>query len=494
MAWKSLKNTEQGGERNRRCAVFLVIGFLISIVSPGWAAVEVTKTHSFVESTDKEKVFDDWFTKLLKDKLDTTYQNLQIVVHACMSGGFAFEPKSGINPLAGNWSASTPRDQVYKVSVSRKKPDRTSAPSGLKIGDWFYHGWKAQWIKKLKENAAATAKQLFEYATANDIHRPGPAVPTRRWPTIVPQFEFGGTGDGSKINDGRMSNHALLWSPDSDTAPDKSDLMTELYSRLIAAGYTNDTIDYAFDTNAGENVNGRPVDRNATKEQLSKMVTKLKEALEAHPGDEKAFIWLNAHGNTEKRKAEKQSSPVPGNRRQGKIIVPDGSVRLELDAPFVQSFFEDTGTDDPEVQRDGFPTVLVTTSEEQYAGPVTVSLDGVDVGQLILLGASTGADYELEIDDTRVLELFESGTLNDLLVDVVFDFPSGDFRIATEWDFYLDDLSHYGVGLGAPPIKSTLEVVGAEIPTLSTLGTGTLMLLLSIAIASKFGRRRAEQR
>ncbi len=401
-----------------------------------------TESHSYVVDKNDEKIWDDAFTKLVKDKLNGRYQNLQVVVGACGSGGFATEAKSGANALGGNWSVSTSRG-TRAETTTQQDSEKNSGESGLKIGDSYYHGWTPQWIKKLKSDKAATSKTLADCAKKHD-HRIGD-----------PKFEKGGTGDESKIHDGAMSNHAIIWSP----ARSKIDreVMSALYDQLDDAGYDDGTIDYAYDSFGGQNVNDNPVDHDATKGNLETMLTAMGTALNAHNGQEKAFIWINAHGNTEKRKVEKDEKAPPKEPGQGQNYLPGTGPDLDLDQEFVSLLLEDVAVNDPEAQRQGPATVQVTTFQEAFAGPVAVLLDGVHAGFLFMLGSPLGAHYEMDIADPALLALAGSHALDDLHVQVIFQFPFGSFRIATPLDAELLNLEHYGVGLAGPPIAGKVE-------------------------------------
>lgn len=419
----------------------------------GAARAEDAEEHSYLQSADGKKIYDDELTAVLKQKLGGAYQNLQVVVSACHSGGFAGEAAKGAG-LLGNWSLATPRDKDHVCTENAYNKERMFGEDGLKIGEWYYQGWTAQWLKKLREDLKATATKLAEYAKEHD-HRPDD-----------PQFEFGGTGDKSTVRDGEKSNHALIWAA---AVNDKfiENFASELYGSLRAAGYNDATIDYAYDTKAGQKVKGIDVDRDATKAKLETMLEDLRTLLDANPGKEKAFLFVRGHGNTEVRKAEKQPDPQPGQPGQGKDVPAGGETSLELGPAFAGRLFDEVVGDDPDVVRVAAPAVTLTTFSETAAGETFVFLDSVFVGSLTLLGSPTGGDYEVPIDDARLLELHLAGALDDLAVEVRF-YPPGSFRIATEWDFELSHLPHYGIGLAGP------AVAPAAVETILPCGDGAV--------------------
>jgi len=442
-----------------------------ALVLASGQAIAQTETHSYIRGAGGQQLFDDEFAKCVQNELGEAYQNLQIVVASCFSGGFADEASAA---LKGNWSLNSARDKTHKLTLSRTNDphNKVNGKEGIKIGNRWYHGWSPQWIKKLTADKDATAQALADFAKANDHLTGG-----------NPQFVHAGTGKDAKVHDGVKSNHALIWSPESSSWED--DMNTQLVMALEAAGYDKDTIDYAYGNKGGTKVKGKDVDRDATEANLKQMLKDLRTDLNAHPAQEKGFIFLYGHGGTERRKAEKKDLADEDQPFQGKKIMSGGSTSLEFDDPFRNLLLEDLTVDDPELSRVSSPSLLVSTTEETFAGEVSVLVDGLDAGSLVLQGVTFGADYEISLAESLLLDLDAQGMLDDGTVDVSFlfdDDPQSMFRIATEWDFSLPefDLSHYGVGLTS----------GAFLSKVPAPGPGVLMLMGGLAIIRRRRHRR----
>lgn len=446
--------------RNHALGVMLSLAIAGTIVPA--ARAQDTEEHSYVAGVDDNRLYDDELIKCLKTELGDVYQNLQIVVSACFSGGFA---SAAEGELAGNWSVNTARDIDHSHTYHRTTDPNNmkGGETGLKIGNKWYHGWKPQWIKQLNADKDSTSQALADYAKTHD-HLVGGN----------PQFKFAGTGNASKVHDGVKSNHALIWSSDADSW--EADLMGQLITGLEAAGYDKDTIDYAYGNEAGQKVNGKDVDRNATKANLKQMLKDLRTDLNAHPGEEKAFIYLNSHGGTERRKAEKKEQAVEETGFQGKKFTDGASTTLELSPKFADLLLEETVLDDPGLTRFNNPALEISTTEEAMSGLVDVFIDGVQAGSLVLQGEVFGADYSIELQDAVMFDLAALGALDDQALEVSFQFddPENMFRVATEWDFALDEfnLSHYGIGLAT----------GAFLAKVPVPGTAVLVVLGSIVM------------
>jgi len=305
-------------ERTRRALPALVLTTVSAMVLAGLpfpvsADDETTETHSYIATDDGKKIFDDEFAKLLKEKLGGEYQNAQVVIRSCYGGGFAEEASK---TLAGDYSVNTARDEKHACSMKRGKSLRTiGGDEGLKIGDYWYHGWLAQWIKKFKEDNDSTSEELADAAKTKD-HKLGGN----------PQYETGGTGKDAKIRDGAKSNHVVIASNGGTTFDDP--FISELVKTLKAAGYTDDEIDWAHDNSAGKQVGGQNVDRNYTKENIVKMLEDLRKALDKNPGMEKATVIINSHGSTEKRKVDKKDGAQNGAPGQGGRVNPGANQRI----------------------------------------------------------------------------------------------------------------------------------------------------------------------
>jgi hypothetical protein len=385
------------------------------------------------------------------------YQNLQIVVTACYAGGFATRATYVSGGLTHHWSVSTPRDTLHGYSWTFGPNKKTEGTIGLELGGKWHHGWFPQWLRKLELSPDAGAAVLADFAKTNTS-----------WKGGNPLFEFEGTGNGSSVHDGSFGNLALVWCAVVDGRTEFDDAkeaqIARLYALLETAGYDDTYIDLAYLNRAlggpplrGAEADDKPINRNATKNNLKEMLLEADDWLGSIPSErdeKKLLIVLDAHGNSEVRRAERKTGWVPNQTDQGKLVTPGGGSTLEISADFLNNLFEGVTVDDPKITRHGSPALLLTTSAETHAGPVTVHFDGVAVGTIAMENSPNGGNYQLFLPDSVLTALWGggSGVLHDGSVAVTFDFPSGDFRIATEWDFEIEDLEHYGIGLAGPPV------------------------------------------
>jgi hypothetical protein len=173
--------------------------------------------------------------------------------------------------------------------------------------------------------------------------------------------------------------------------------------------------------------------------------------------------------------------------RQGRQYdASQSTLSLALTPEMVSTFFEGHGTDDPFLDSFGRPTFFLTTSEEFLdVDPVGVAINGVSIGVVPLLGTSVGAHYALALDDVALdaLRSSDSFVANNFTADIAFRFGSGSFRVATEWDFDLGELPHWGIGLTGP----ALGAVDVRVPA----PNGRLLLLVSTEalLGARRGRR-----
>jgi len=73
---------------------------------------------------------------------------------------------------------------------------------------------------------------------------------------------------------------------------------------------------------------------------------------------------------------------------------------------------------------------------------------------------------------------------------IQFTFPSGSFRVATEWDFELDHLSHYGVGLATPAVGFEFVEPSASVPAIHPITAVLIAALMMVVGAAALGRAR----
>ena len=440
-----------------------------------------------------ERFYDYELMKLINDKLGDSYENLQIVVSGCFSGGFVKQATMGNFrlPPNKNWSVTATTDQetpyVWKsLKITNNQYvewDSQQKAEGLHIRDVehydspkdtytgkdkYAHGFLPYYIRKYEEGVTAEtesgpgAKEVFDqakedaevYAQSRHDDKPG-----------VPQYGSSGTGDTEKLRGGHSSNHALIWSPapakelnhDSSSELQKTleKIDLELYRLLEQAGYSKDDPDNSIDlawgdvpqgkTHLGKIVNRGPATLDTLKAMLDDLAGKLGP-------EENVFIYIHSHGNVEINKTNAASFASCGQLKAGRKLTSNDLTTLECDSSFVIKLLEDVTTDDPRVRRSGYAAVTLSTSEESYYGPVDVTLDGMPVGSFEMNGFADGSDYEIPIDDTTLASLDGGGIFDDGRVDVAFSFPFGDFRVATQWDLGVNGLHHYGIGLAAPPV------------------------------------------
>ncbi len=450
--------------------LFLLTGLLAGISFP-FSAGALTVTRSYIETSDGKKVFDDAFVKLLRDKMDTRYESLEVTVFSCFSGGFAEMAADAKNGLQGTWSMTTSRNKKYALNTlgnSRKILLQSGATSiePLKVGDFYFHGFKPQYIKALLENPKITNKNLYEIAEKND-HKTG-------YPLYV---SSGKSADEKTLHSGTKSNHALIFSPVSGTV--STYLMPKLVEALEGTGYDAEKeIDFAYGSakgmDIGKEAGKKKVTRNTTLKDLNEALDAINKKLETNPGKEKAYIAINAHGNTEKRIVPKKENNEENQPAQGSFVTPSsGGWTIELDDEFRFSLVEEVSNgsgdlifDDPYYRRVSSAQFLLTTFQESVSGSVEIFLDGLSAGLLPMFNAG-GRDYSLDLNDVFLADL--APHLEDNLLDVTFAFAGEDdfFQLATEWDFDLNHFqffSHYGMGVSAGACEGA-----AIVPEPSTL-------------------------
>ncbi|MBC7833931.1 MAG: hypothetical protein H7Y88_02385 [Phycisphaerales bacterium] len=438
------------------------VGFLAG----GTAAMGQDSRSSYLvmrannQNGEKRYLSDTELMKALRDSLGGLYENLQVVVGACGSEGFAAEGK---RLLGGSFSVATSTSYT-KCEGFGTGAEVRNGKTGLALGEnTWAHGWTPQYLRGIEGDADRTAAQLAQFAKDNDYKG-----------NMGGRFEFGGTGNDAKIRDGSGGSRAMVFYTESDHRlfdPVKVDAV------LKARGYTNATIDWAYSSlNPGDEAGGVPIDFGASYESLTAangIIAGTRTYLQADTGHRKSLIVFRAHGSSEARKAPRQENPQEGAPRQGMSYTPGaGGISLIMNEDDLLTFFEEFRTDDPELDRfDGSrPMIMLTTSEEFYSGPVGVMVDGLNAGTILMNGSLNGATYSLDLSDSVWDGLFTSGALDDLLVDVEFDLPTGSFRFATEWDQSLMDLNHFGVGLVGPGILAIPAPGAAVLGVLATVG------------------------
>jgi hypothetical protein len=418
------------------------------------------KEHSYVAGIDGKRVFDLNLMKMIKDKL-TEYDNLQIVISSCHSGGFADEANAR---LGGKVSVAVSRSKEKCEGFDRQSENATHRSGrggpglqGMPGDDTaYYFGWGAQWIKKMRDTASATAQQIFDAAKTNDYD------PDDQRNTPVHVVKNGGEAVTVKL--GSDLNEALLWAT-IDSGP-----YCQLYRGLRDMGYSDGTqqnarIDAAYDLITGRNIGNRNdvvwVDRKAEGAAMEGMLDGLRARLS---NTKKGFIYIGSHGNVAEVKAELSPGGSQGLPLQGRVIDPSGTaVSIALPAPFLEDFFEGVATDNRTIKRMLPASVLLCTAEEHYTGPLAVRIDGLMAGTIFMTGSGLGGEYSVDLPDGLVQSLFSQGLLEDLSADITFEFLSGSgpdrrFRVAMEADFELGGRTVYGVALAGPSVIGVAEM------------------------------------
>lgn len=410
------------------------------------------------------------FIKLLKEKLATVYQDLEIVMLVCESGEFATRA-AGRGGLQGNWSVITASsksrdgtDTQVAGNRTRKGQDGTDV-TGLPIKSPYYvHGFSAQYVKKLLEGKNTVGnKALFEYAR------------DKNHVDSDPQYaSSGATADNMTVYGGAKSSHAIVFS----TPPDEisAAVTIELRDALRRAGYKAEEIQVL----RGKN--------QATRQGLETALDNLRTALNRNPGEEKAYINISAHGNYDE---------LTVAYRDGQLDQPGGGVRLNNANPRITMFTEDatllrglteelpksTGgywADDPLLMRDGPAALTFTTFRESFGGAtaVQVYLDDLFAGTLSM-GNSLGSDYQLDVPDALLDQLMPS-LMSDGLLDVDFHFANGSDTIQLAvFEDWLDPNFRpldYGIGIGAAVTSVEFALPDSGGFSLIACGLGVVLL------------------
>lgn len=471
----------------------MVLGLGLAV--PDALAEAVTETHSYLQAPDSEKVFDYQLAESIRKALSGKFDDLTVVISACLSGGFATEIGAKLKNEVGTWSVTTSRDQSKVERFAETDSSVYERFTGLKSQtdpDKWIHGWEAIWVKQLLSDPKSTVQQLYDAAKSGDYDQSG---------AKTSRLQFSATGNQSKVGLDEKSQ-SLVWYNYNRAAGAGA---YQLYQGLIGAGFADKRILFAYDNlKGGDLARGderpAPVDDDATKKNLiidgtagsGKLLLEVTKGLDAaDKGRKKATIYLGSDGNIAQVKQEKVENPQSGEARQGRVFTPsDSATRLELDPTFINAFFVDVaGPGLPDLHRAGLPQFRWTTAEEAYSGRVDVYIEGFLAGSVDMLGRSGGAEYGIDLSDGLLLDLYyRSSLLGDLVADIVFKFHQGSFRVATDWDFELGRADSYGIALVAPPLRSTVPEAG----TLALLGLGLAASLLSQRAASRRYRSGAD--
>lgn len=446
-----------------------------------------TKTRSFigngVDPRDANRTYDISLMKLLGDQLNGKATALHLVISACRSGGFADEA----DRLTGDFSLMVGRSKLKDLAYQElSDKDTYKGETGYKAAkdfNFWGFGLNAQWFKKLDADATATASACYTAAKDNEFDKKGQS-------DGFPKLLGSDAAKAAKVAAAQGKGEAVVWSGYGFPTD-----FTNAYTTIQRRGYSDGTIknariDSAYDVFEDSNFGGRDpnnadnppvqVDRKASGSNLKKMVEGLATRLAADGGGKTGFVYVSSHGNTAKVKGDVLPDAVVGAINQGADIRNGDLTRLDLDADWVASFFEGTQLITPGTTRVLPSAINVATISENFSGPVGLTLNGVPIGQINLLGSAIGSSYRIDIPDATMSLLASNAELTTgLSARIGFDFGSGpstrEFKIATEWDVNAGLSEFYGVALEAPSIL---------VP-----GPGGLLVLLATPLVVRRRRR-----
>lgn len=432
----------------RRVLALAVAIALCGIADPARADDLKQEAQSGFETGDPGKIVSSSrFIKLLNEKLGARYQDLEIVIKSCYSGEFVTRAKDPQHPLQGNWSMSTAADATHPATTSETD---VATPEGLHPGlhqgTHYYQGFAAQWIKKAIDAPTTSNADLFSAAQANDHH-----------PEEGPTYDSSGqVADAMTIHGGKSSNHAVIF---SEPAGYGEEITDALYGALKNAGYADADIDMCRDAEAHTG----NVTRNAGFSDLLDALDALDAKLREHPGEEKALIFIDAHGSYENRVVAYADAHIPGVPHNGRSVhFPSATVNLAVDSTLLALLKEEAPraggglwADQPALHREAQPYLALTTVAESFQGPATAALsaNGHVLGQLALTGGPGGSDYSLALSDSLLdILLTELGGNPGLSIGIELPTPGDSIQLATDDDLAADTslaVFGYGVRLGA---------------------------------------------
>lgn len=462
----------------------LTLGAALALIflagGEAWAAEERKENQSAFSTADNQVISSSALIKLLNRTLDNRHQDLEVLIGVCGAGEFATRAKAA-GGLQGNWSVTTSaaRDKLCNVG---RTPDAEDIPqkgqdgstvAGLKIGERFYHGFEAQYVKKLLADKNTVGnKALFTFGRdKNHVN-------------TNPQYQSSGElADNMTVHGGKKSNHALFF---SSTGDERLETLTDsLYDALKATGYNDGDIELLRGTGAPAG----KVDARATKAELELALGRLGVKLNENPGEEKAFIYVEAHGNYQQRTVAYRDGQL--DQGGGGVILSNALSTVEVfaDEPFLLSGLMEElpkagggfWADDPVLQRGGQPYLTLTTYLESFAADadVEVLLNGLPVG--ILRMARNATDYQIDLSDT-LLDQIMPALLSEGILHLGFRFASdGDMIQLAGLQDYLDPNFaplDYGIGIGSL-VRGFQTLAAPEPGSLALILIALLAVLLS---------------
>ncbi|MGH7176020.1 MAG: C13 family peptidase, partial [Tepidisphaeraceae bacterium] len=190
---------------------------------------------TYESASNKDYVYDDEFVKAVKEKLEGRYQNLQVMISACKSGGFADQAFAKWSD-SQNWSLTTATNQSKDTFNNEGNAQNFEGHDGLSYPGGYFHGFTPQWLKKINDDANATAVNLYDFAKDKQFQNARGEQ--------SPQFKSRGTGAAAKIHDGSDANYLLFWQSRLDYQ--KVNLALKAYQIFRGRGYDHPDIDCAL--------------------------------------------------------------------------------------------------------------------------------------------------------------------------------------------------------------------------------------------------------
>jgi hypothetical protein len=405
--------------------------------------------HSWVQTWEPNgaaagKVFDDEVLQKLRDRLGGIATKIQVVTSACQSEYFAREGSR----LNGDWSSAASRGirLIENNTWSTENTYRTCTGIRISNTEWGY-GWGPQYVRGIQDNAARTARQLFDFAVANDHE-------------LRTGARFDSSGAGGNNATLRAMNAKSVAGVFAESSGRNSMIKT-IREVLVGAGYANNEIDLAYADN--DQTLGFTVDRGAARDELlgntgmiEQMRTRLNAATET---DKRAFLLLWGHGGRQRRAAPAAPKPMPkiAGSPNGPAPPPPGATAIvayiSTDPAFADDFFLGLAPT-PELSVGSRPGVQLTTRKEGAPVSALVSIDDVVAGVLTLNSGSLGGFYDLELKPETWGDLKARGTLADGWVAIRFDLPPGALvEVATPADFESHWSRSWGVGLSTAGLR-----------------------------------------
>ena len=352
---------------HRRIAgLMFAVAFGASALGTGLAqaAAPLAKKEkqSYIFDQNNNELSSSALMKLLNDKLDGVYQDLELVITSCGGGEFAARGAK----LKGSWSVSTATDtkKCNTTSVGNTVDPKIGGKDGLKVGKYYFDGWNPQYVKKLlSDGNTATNKALFDYATAN-----------KGYTGSVPAYNSSGAAaDNMTVHGGKSSNHAILLNSAID-----SDVFGACMDALNKAGYDKSGT-------VTELKSGAPKDADkATFANLTTALDTLRTQLNAHPNEEKAYININTHGSYGEKTVAYQNNHFNEAGGGTTVTSTSGPLPIFADDPTVVAYLQEElpkpgggyWANDPTMHRAGPAVFSFSTLAQNFVTPgdVFVSL------------------------------------------------------------------------------------------------------------------------